>query len=268
MISNPGRCTTAIAALAIAGLFYGASATAQPVASAPAGGEVAVPVAPQAPAQVLYDQTDSVGTNGFPAQNFEPALDIYDSQGADDFVVPPNASWSIDTVFVAGVYGLGGVPPIPNVDVYFYADAAGLPGTQVYSALAVVPSEVSGDLTISLPSPAVLGEGTYWVSVIANLNFGTQGQWFWSTRTVANGNPYAWRNPGNGFGSGCTSWGVGATGCGVGGGVEPDSLFRLDGTPTFIYAPVQEIPTVSRVGIVALVVLLAGAAFLVFRRYV
>ena len=46
---------------------------------------------------------------------------------------------------------------MPNVDVFIYDDAAGLPGTQVYSALGVVPVDVAGDLTITLPVAAVLG---------------------------------------------------------------------------------------------------------------
>ena len=52
-------------------------ASAQPIFPAPNGGEV-----------VLYDQTDSAGADGFPVQNFEASFDAYDSEGADDFVVP------------------------------------------------------------------------------------------------------------------------------------------------------------------------------------
>ena len=183
----------------------------------------------ETPQVILYDQTDNVGTNGFPSQNFEASFDAYDNQGADDFVVPAAETWTIETVDILGSYSVGG-GPVPNVDVFIYDDAAGLPGTQVYSALGVVPVDVAGDLTITLPVAAVLGPGHYWLSVVANMNFTPLGQYFWSTRTVQSNDPYAWRNPLGGFGVGCTTWGAGATTCGVGGAGEPDALFRLQGT--------------------------------------
>ncbi len=196
--------------------------------SGPGGGEAATYAGPNV---VLYDQTNNVGTNGFPSQDFEPANNAFDNQGADDFVIPAgDGSWTIDEVYILGSYSAGG-GPTPAVNVFFYQDAAGLPGTQVYSALGVAPSsDVAGDLTIPLTTPATLPAGKYWVSVQAAMNFSPLGQWFWSTRTVQSNSPYAWRNPGGGFAVGCTSWGAGAATCGVGGGVEPDALFRLSGT--------------------------------------
>jgi len=226
------RRTTWITALTIAVAVSGlASATPQiPAGAAGWSGIHAALPAPDSPAVILWDQTDNVGTNGFPSQNFEASFNAFDNQGADNFTVPAATTWSIDTVRVLGSYSAGG-GPVPNVDVLIYSDTAGLPGAQVYSALAVVPSaDAAGDLTIPLAAPAVLGAGQYWISVIANMNFSPTGQWFWSTRTVANAPPYAWRNPGNGFGTGCITWSSGAATCGVGGGVEPDALFRLDGT--------------------------------------
>lgn len=202
---------------------------------------------PAAPFAVLYDQTDNVGTNGFPSQNFETVNDAYDSAGADDFVIPGgDGGWTIETVEVLGSYSTAG--PVPTVDVYFYSDNVGLPGALVYSAVGVAPSsDVAGDLTIVLPSPALLTSGTYWVSVVANMDFAVGGQWFWSTRAVQSNSPYAWQNPGNAFSTGCITWAPGASVCGVGGGIEPDSLFRLSGTiglPTGCAAP-NDIPWVS-----------------------
>ena len=63
--------------------------------------------------------------------------------------------------------------------------------------------------------------------------------------------PAAWRNPGDGFASGCTDWGTIVT-CGVGGGVDPDVLFQILGTtggggePA---APPRELPTLSQWGV-------------------
>jgi subtilisin-like proprotein convertase family protein len=194
----------------------------------PGGG---TPVPYEGPHAVLYDQTDNVGTNGFPSQDFEAANDAYDNQGADDFVIPvADGSWTIDEVYVLGSYSAGG-GPTPAVNVYFYQDAGGLPGTQVYSALGLVPADAAGDLTVTLTTPAVLSSGTYWVSVQAVMNYTPLGQWFWSTRSIQSNSPYVWRNPGGGFGvTACTVWAPGAGTCAVGGGVEPDALFRISGT--------------------------------------
>src|SRR5437764_11043816 len=43
---------------------------------------------PARPASVLYDQLTTASSNSATSQNFEPARDAYDSQLADDFVVP------------------------------------------------------------------------------------------------------------------------------------------------------------------------------------
>ena len=68
--------------------------------------------------------------------------------------------------------------------------------------------------------------GTYWVSVQANMDFALGGEWGWETSTVTNGSPAAWQNPGDGFGTGCTSWGVEIVCVPVGG---PDKMFALKG---------------------------------------
>ena len=195
--------------------------------------------APNSPLAVLYDQTDNAGTNGFPSQNFEAINNAYDNAGADDFTVPiTDGVWSIEAVDILGSYS--GLGPLASVDVVFYADDAGLPGTAVYTATNIIPlSDVGGDISVALPSPAVLSAGNYWISVVGNMDFSPSGQWFWSTRSTQSGNAYAWQNPLNGFGTGCTIWNYGASGCGVGGGIEPDALFRLSG---FVGEPVCYTP--------------------------
>ncbi|MEW5986508.1 MAG: hypothetical protein AB1791_07745 [Chloroflexota bacterium] len=192
------------------------------------GAAAAVPQAPVVPSDVLYDQTDNPGSNSITSQEFEASFSTFDNQAADDFVVPAGETWTIDTVYVGGVY-FNGLGPTPLVDVYFYSDSSGLPGTEV-AAFADWASftDASGSLTIDLSSsPAVLGEGTYWVSVRADMDFAAGGQWGWTERTVQSNSPSAWRNPGNGFGTGCVDWAV-RTSCGV--GFDPDMIFRLEGT--------------------------------------
>jgi hypothetical protein len=180
----------------------------------------------EAPTDVLYDQTDNPGTNSITSQNFEAANDPFDNQAADDFMVPAGA-WLVTEVDVSGVY-FNGTGPLASVNVWFYADAAGLPGAEVYSALGVVPVDTAGSLVITLPDTATLPAGTYWLSVQANMDFVPGGQWGWTERTVQSNSASAWQNPGGGFGTPCASWGARVATCGV--GTDPDLIFRLVGT--------------------------------------
>lgn len=187
------------------------------------------------PAAVLYDQTGTPGLNAITSQDFEAVNDIFDSQGADDFKVPSTVSWSVTKVFVPGVYyNCTACGPTPTVDVWFYQNSrpTSLPGTQIYSALGVVPTiDDSGSLTIDLPTPAVLCGGTWWVSVQANMDFATGGQWGWATSMGVLNSESAWQNLGNGFATGCdTSWHQRVTDCVVGDSTELDFSFRLEGT--------------------------------------
>jgi hypothetical protein len=183
--------------------------------------------APTTPNIVLYDQYDNATGAAYTSQDFETAFDAYDNQAADDFVVPTGETWNIDQVDVQGQYSTGG--PAAAFHVFIYSDAGGLPGTNVYTALDQAYSDggTGTDFVITLSSPATLTEGTYWVSVQSRQDFGTAGQWFWNDRSVQSGNPAAWQNPGGGFGTPCTTWGVRGT-C-IGG--APDHVYRLSGTP-------------------------------------
>jgi hypothetical protein len=102
-----------------------------------------------------------------------------------------------------------------------------------------------------LPAACELGAGTYWLAVSVDVDFGVGGQIFWSTRTVQSNALAAWRNPGDGFASGCTDWGT-IPSCGVGGGVDPDVLFQILGTEGgggVPAAPPRELPTLSQWGV-------------------
>jgi hypothetical protein len=216
--------------------------------------------APVAPNVVLYDQYDNGGTSGWTSQDFETTFDAYDNQGADDFVVPTGETWNVDEVDVKGVY-FNGAGPSVSFHVFIYSDNAGLPGTVVYTGLNQTYTETPDgtglvDDVITLSPAAVLTEGTYWVSVQSQMDFGVGGQWGWQERLVQNGNPAAWQNPGGGFGTPCTTWGVRTTCLGSGG---PDNMFRIAGTngPSCLYSNdfndttmewVEEKPTVTQPG--------------------
>ncbi len=183
---------------------------------------------------VLYDQTSNPGNNGAPAQNFEPAQDAFDNQAADDFEVTAPAGWLVSRVNFVITQPFGGTPD--SVDVAIHANSPGggdtdLPGAPICAYTGLAPNQTGAPasaLNVELPTPCQLSPGRYWVSLIANQDFATDGQVFWSNRTVQSFSEGAWRNPGNGFGTGCINWGT-QTGCGVGGGVNPDFLFQIVG---------------------------------------
>src|SRR5204863_892455 len=93
----------------------------------------------------------------------------------------------------------------------------------------------SGTFTIFLPASVTLTSGHKWVSVQARMDSTAGGQWGWTDRTLQSNSPAAWQNPGGGFATACTTWGVRNTTCGIDAGA-PDQAFRLvgclSGTPT------------------------------------
>ena len=68
--------------------------TEQMIGNQPCGTPTPTPT----PGNVLYDQYDNFATEepiNIPSQDAEPALDFFDSQAADDFVVPAGETWQI-----------------------------------------------------------------------------------------------------------------------------------------------------------------------------
>jgi len=183
-------------------------------------------------AGVLYSQLDSPnGTNSVTSQNFEADFDAFDDELADDFVVPAGGGWEVDTVSVLGGY-FNGSGPAPTVRVTFYHNSGTFPGSAIAACNypAIVPGGAGANFTLSLAPACMLAPGTYWVAVVANMDFALGGQWGWTSRTVTSNHPAAWRNPGGGFGDGvCVSFGARAATCGLVPGA-PDQLFSLSGT--------------------------------------
>ena len=182
------------------------------------------------PPSVLYDQYDNFATEepaNIPSQDAETPLDFFDSQAADDFIVPAGQTWQIDQVDVLGEYDSSG--PAVSFHVFFYQNGAGdLPGMLVASRLEN-PYTGSNDFVITLTEPVTLPEGHYWVSVQARQDIITSGFWLWHNRTVQSNAGAAWQNPGNGFGTACIIW-VRKTACAQLAQIAPDQVFRLIGT--------------------------------------
>jgi len=192
-------------------------------------GQAAVGPASSASAIVLHDQTDQPGSNIVLSQFF-PDLQKR-VLGADDFAIPAaDGGWRVERVVAQGMYSPDD-GPAPNFDVVIYANRGGLPGTEVYRAAGLAAaSDQGGAVAFNLPQPALLQPGVYWLSIVANMTYNPGSQlWAWLTRDVQNGFPYAWEDPDGLLQTPCTTWKPGASVCNIGGGVDPDLLFRLEG---------------------------------------
>jgi hypothetical protein len=160
---------------------------------------------------ILYNQNSNDEGIAIISQNFTSgSASAFDSQGADDFVVPAGHKWTVSEVDVTGVYN-NGSSSASSENVFFYNTAVGapLPGKLLKGCNNLVgkPINTTGSFIIALPKGcrAKLGPGTYWVSV--QINLPANNLWLWEKQETVEGNPAAWQNPGNGFGTGCITWG-------------------------------------------------------------
>jgi hypothetical protein len=209
-----------------------------------------VPPVPK-PQDILYDQYDNTSTIG----TFSVTLTdfpTFNSDLADDFVIPTGQTWNVQSIDADGAY-FPFTGPANSFNVFFYANNAGLPGAQVYSAMNQPFSVAGSTFSINLPSVAVLTEGTYWVEIQANMTFVPEGAWIWRDRTVQSNQGAAWQNPGGGFGV-CPTWALKTSCIPLTGG--PDQVFRLNGTtggtPTPTASPSGTVsPTATPTGTVS-----------------
>ncbi len=189
-------------------------------------------IARSAPADLLYDQFDNPGFTSIASQQF-PDFGGSVLQSADDFDVPAGETWDVDGVNALGLYfNCVTCGPTPTVDVIFYADAGGMPGAVECDYQNIAYSDLDGDplatlFDINLPSACSLGEGTHWVSVMADMDFGQLGQWGWTENDTQHGNVGQFQDPDDllGDGSFCESW-TDVNVCTTGG---PDFAFQLEG---------------------------------------
>jgi hypothetical protein len=184
--------------------------------SAQASGQDALPT-------LLYAQMDAPGV-GEVSQHFEPAFEWANADGADDFTVPAGVTWGVMAVQVTGSYDFG-PGPADSETVTFYRDAAGLPGPTIVS-FTVNGTDTDGSFKMRLPTHVRLRPGTYWISVVINMSYIPNGEWFWGGQTTQHGYPGAWRSPSDGYGTGCVTWHY-LEDCGL--HVGPDFAFALYG---------------------------------------
>lgn len=143
------------------------------------------------------------GSSDVISQQFETANSAKTTNVADDFTVPADKRWSIESVSAIGNFVGSVQPTIFNV-TFYSNDSNNLPGTAVHTETIVLAAGTATP-TLPLASPLMLTSGTYWVSIQAVLNLSTQGAWYWKTYNAFDtfGFPFAIKNPGNGYGIAC-----------------------------------------------------------------
>jgi len=126
---------------------------------------------------VLYDQTSHDSGIALVSQNSGGELS---TEVADDFTVPENAHWTLQEVDIPGVY-FNGSGPAPTVQVTIYKNKGHKPGGVKYTA-AITPGDDFGSFTLNVGN-VKLKPGHYWLSVVANMNFSSGGEWGWEVQT-------------------------------------------------------------------------------------
>ncbi len=133
----------------------------------------------------------------------ESELDSFTSRGADDFSL--SAPCVVRSIDVLGGYG-DGAGPAYSENVVVYEDSHGRPGAVITRQTVVVGSDMSGSFHLTLHRAVPLGPGTYWVSVRANTSYYQGSNWGWEVTNDLTGTGALWKNPGDGFGTGCTTY--------------------------------------------------------------
>lgn len=154
---------------------------------------------------LLYDQTANVGTGGILCRTHDnPSQSNFDTEGADDFVVPAGETWNIDSVITLGTYNFFSPPALIPTIVAIYNDDNGEPGTLVaQDTVADGDPDNDQDLEVYLNSPISLSAGKYWVSVRV---YTSSVPWYWlRIPNLVSPDPSHWRNPGGGYNL-CNNW--------------------------------------------------------------
>jgi hypothetical protein len=211
---------------------------------------------------VLVDQLDDPSGNAFTDQAFEAPYAAYNGEMADDFVVTAASGWDITTIVTPGSNTVAGANPF-SVNHSFYADAAGLPGAVLedcaFPGNTNFVSPGNGDLTTVVACNAPSGNA--WFSQSVRQDFNPFGQHYWATRIGANGTPSVFRNPGNGFLTGCVDWQPANAVCGQAGA---DTLFQLLGNER--PADTGGVPAVGPFGVALMILALGGGSAYVLNR--
>jgi hypothetical protein len=195
----------------------------------------------QPPPGTLHDQYDRSGgvAEEIVSQDFLPDSNRYDSEAADDFVVPAGTTWTVTQVDADG-WESGIFQPTPSFNVRFYSQAGVLPGALVAERLGQGYSGGGGDIQVAVTPGVVLPPGHYWVSLQAVESVSSTA-WYWQDRALQSGEPAAWRNPPGGFTSRCPTW-TERRDCSRSYPANADQVWRLRGTSIGVPQPPAATP--------------------------
>ena len=152
------------------------------------------------PYTMLWNQNGNFG-GSVNSQNYEPSMVEYDDAAADDFVVPSGQIWAIGEVDVTGTY-INGSGPAASVVITIYREKHEVPWRGRKGPYTLNCTDNNGSFQCMLPTnahgrPSVkIVSGHYGISVVANCDSTTCGQWNWMENTTVTGYQAAWENPG------------------------------------------------------------------------
>jgi hypothetical protein len=160
------------------------------------------------------------------SSNFlDPGFDMYDAVAADDVLIGESRCQA-RRLMITGTY-FSGTGPAESENVVIYTDADGRPG-RVVSAQTVVGEDRSGTYEIKLDPVKLRAGRHYWLSFQANIMFECCHMWGWENTSHGVGLPALWRNPGDGYDTGCVDW-ENMQDCFGGVAPGPDLIFTIVG---------------------------------------
>ena len=173
---------------------------------------------------ILYSQNNNDAGDGIVSDHAGRDYVDFTTRGADDFTIH-SGSWAIREIDVTGLYRFD--ETVTSENVAFYADKNGLPGAVIAQFDKVKGNgDGTGSFNVPLGNGIILPAGHYWVSLQVN---DKNAFWVWETTSELHGTPAAWKNPRDGFKTGCREFAdmqncVGELGEG------PDFMFLLQGS--------------------------------------
>jgi hypothetical protein len=198
------------------------------VGPAPRGGaKVATAVSNLAPAGSAhgakgcgFHQLDRDSGVAYPSADFlDDGFDQYDSTGADDFICKRSVN-QLRRITIIGSY-YGGTGPGESIDIVVRSnDTSGSADEPTDSKIACsfpdMPINESEWRTVVVQPkgiPCRLKAGrVYWLEAEMNIYFESHGQWGWEAANAITANAADWRNPDDGFETGCASYSAAGSG--------------------------------------------------------
>jgi len=172
-----------------------------------------------------YSQMGTDAGVAIVSQDFtDPGYDIDEAQAADDFKL--KADCTANGLVVTGQF-FNGTGPADSLNVTYYKNKNSHPAKVLKAFTGLDPA--TGPSFNVKHGKVNLVAGTYWVSpqVVMAFAGGTTGEWGWEQQTEIKGSEGNWQNPGDGFGTGCTTWNTNTACVGFAG----DYMFKVKKAP-------------------------------------